>query len=255
MNVSSPRSGRLWTLVLAVLLGLGSPLFAQLQFSMRLDDGGNQSARTINVGDTITLSVYATVSGTDGIDNEALQFAYGSILNNGGTITGAALGNFQLNSPFAANGSSAGTTSGLTIGPSSGTTPSSAYIQARSSGFETSATSGTRVGQNTEFLLGTVTFTVSSLTAGDSTAFDFFSPTFTGLQRSSLFKSDGTVKNEINGTVGPKRIPVPLTSPPASPLRPATPRFTGRAGRGVERKPRRGQPISWGRRISPTSTA
>lgn len=210
MQASSPRSSRLWMLVFAVLLGLGSPLFAQLQYQMRLDDGGNQSARTINVGDTITLSVYATVSGTDGIDNEALQFAYGSILNNGGTLTGGTLGTFQLSSAFAANGSSAGTTSGMTIGPSSGATPSSAYIQARSSGFETSATSGTRVGQNTQFLLGTVTFTVSSLTAGDSTAFDFFSPTFTGLQRSSLFNSDGTVKNEINGTVGPKRDPGPL---------------------------------------------
>src|SRR5436190_2031462 len=84
MHVSALRSSRRWILLFALLLGLSTPLFAQLQFSMRLDDGGNQTTRTVNVGDTITLSVYATVSGTDGLDNEALQFAYGSILNNGG---------------------------------------------------------------------------------------------------------------------------------------------------------------------------
>ena len=84
-------------LVLAILLGLGSPLFAQLQYQMRLDDGGNQSARTLNVGDTITLSVYAVVSGTDGMTDEALQFAYGSILNTvAGSLKGN-LGTFQLN--------------------------------------------------------------------------------------------------------------------------------------------------------------
>jgi autotransporter-associated beta strand protein len=200
-------------LIFTALLGLSTPLFAQLQYQMRLDDGGNQSTRTLNVGDTVTLSVYAVVSGTDGVANEALQFSYGSILNTtAGTLKGN-LGTFQLNgdplsgSGFAANGSSAGTGfadgSGhiMSIGPASGNTPNADYIQARSS---TMRTDGTRVGENTEFLLGTVTFTVDAATLSASTtssSFNFIAPTFTALQRNSLFKSDDVVKNELNGTV------------------------------------------------------
>jgi fibronectin-binding autotransporter adhesin len=216
MRVSSPRPSPRWLLLLTVLLGLSTPLFAQLQYQMRLNDGGNQSTRTLNVGDTITLSVYAVVSGTDGIANEALQFSYGSILNTtAGSLKGN-LGTFQLNGDplmgtgFAANGSSAGTgfTDGsghvMSIGPSSGTTPSSDYIQARASSFQSDQTIGTRVGQNTEFLLGTVTFTVDAATLSASTtssSFNFLAPTFVSLQRNSLFKSDDVVKNELNGTV------------------------------------------------------
>lgn len=220
MKSATPFSSLRWMLIFALVLGLSTPLFAQLQYSMRLDDGGNQSTRTINVGDTITLSVYGTVTGTDGIANEALQFSYGSILNTvAGSLKGN-LGTFQLNgtlnSDFDANGSSAGTRnldgSGhyMSIG-GTGTTPNVNYIQARADTFQT----GTRInGQSSEFLLGTVTFTVDAATlnaATTSSTFNFIAPTFTSLQRNSLFKADDAAKNEINGTVTTNPVGVTFT--------------------------------------------
>lgn len=219
MKSTTPLSSHPWRLVLALLLACSTQLFAQLQYSMRLDDGGNQTTRTINVGDTITLSVYATVSGTDGLPNEALQFSYGSVLNTvAGSLKGN-LGTFQLNgalnSDFDANGSSVGTRnldgSGhfMSIG-GTGTTPNANYIQARADTFQT----GTRIGQNSEFLLGTVSFTVDAATlsaATTSSSFNFIAPTFVGLQRSSLFKSDDVTKNEINGTVTTNPVGVTFT--------------------------------------------
>src|SRR4051794_37036656 len=88
--------------LLLLALSCALPMQAQsLTYDVRLSDGGNTKARTVSVGDVLTLQVYAVVTGTDSLNNEGLQFAWGSVLSTGtGTSAGGNLSSLTLASPF-----------------------------------------------------------------------------------------------------------------------------------------------------------
>lgn len=203
----------LWSYAAVFLLFalcLALPLRAQtLTYDVRLGDGGNTKARTVNVGDVLTLQVYGVVTGVDTLNNEGLQFAWGSALSTrsvGGTSAAGNLSNFTLNSPFNGASSQSGTVQDLNgdgfsdIGSTS-TSQNGDYIFARSNSM---TTNGTRIGADQEeFLLGTMTYTVTTAGDNSTTAINFLKGVFTPVnQRNSLFQVDGLNRNDLNATIG-----------------------------------------------------
>src|SRR5215213_7093398 len=156
---------------LALLVALApTPARAQLTFDLRLSDGGNVKARTVAVGDVLTLQIYAVVTGIDTLNNEGFQFGWGSVLGTtSGTSAGGNLSIATLTSPFNGPGSQTGTavdlnSDGFLDLGSNSSSQNANFFQARAG---TLQTGGTRIGANQEeFLLGTVTYTVTA--AGDS---------------------------------------------------------------------------------------
>jgi hypothetical protein len=194
--------------LILLAIGLALPARAQsLTYDVRLGDGGNTKARTVSVGDVLTLQVFAVVTGTDGLNNEGMQFGWGSALSTGsGTSAGGNLSSLTLAGPFNGASSQSGTVQDLNgdgfadVGSTSNS-QNTDFIFARSN---TLNTTGTRVGADQEeFLLGTMTYTVTAAGDNTTTGINFQKGIFTPVnQRNSLFQVDGQNKNDLNASIG-----------------------------------------------------
>ncbi len=205
------RKGGVLALAFLLALALARPDVSRAQsltLDLRLSDGGNAKARTVAVGDVLTLQLYGTVTGLDGLNNEGLQFVWGSILGTGssGTAVGGNLSTTSLTAPFNAAGSQTGAvvdlnSDGFADVGSNSTAQNTNFIQARSG---TMTTNGTRIGTDQEeFLLGTLTYTVTQANVNTtSTDVNFRITDFTPVnERIALFQADGANKNELNATI------------------------------------------------------
>jgi hypothetical protein len=121
----------------------------------------DQKAVTAAPGDVVTFQLFATVTGTNGVDDEGIQAINGSIRSS----TGGLLGNTSstLIAPFNQSGSSAGATIDV---DSDGDLDVSGPNQALAGSFynprsAAMTTDGTRSGESETFLLSGGTFTVT----------------------------------------------------------------------------------------------
>jgi hypothetical protein len=236
-SILSPgKSSIILTVAAAVAAGaLNNQASAALTYDLRaISATGNAvvaDQKTVNnarVGDVITFSLYAAVTGADGTVNTDGYFnSYFSILTSGGTnIVG------NLGGTFAGNTA----TSGVTLDPvfnstalagafgtdvnsdgkgtdvgSISTTASSAYIKPRSSAMNTNGspiTTGFGLsGTGQEFLLGTIKLTIVSVAdtgVVSPLTVNFVKPTqnnIGGITNAATWQEDGVGKTAATGTV------------------------------------------------------
>src|SRR5947209_5480065 len=92
-----PRKTRPLILATTVLsLLAGSAVADSLTYQLQIEGGGNLTQRTLNVGETVTIDIYAVVVGTSASSN-GFQYGYGSVTNGSsgamyGNITSSMLG-------------------------------------------------------------------------------------------------------------------------------------------------------------------
>jgi hypothetical protein len=119
-------------------------------------------AVTVAQGDVVSYDIFATVTGTNGVDDEGFQAINGAIRSS----TGGLLGNLSnsLVAPFNGNGSSAGAAidvdsdGDLDISGPNQALAGSYFNPRNSAGF---STDGVRVGEGETFKIATGTFTVT----------------------------------------------------------------------------------------------
>jgi len=201
----------------AVSTALAAPAKASLSISLQRTG----STGPVNAGDTLTLNVVATVTGSDGTSNEWLQSVFGSIMSTPGangpvgdfsTFTAAAPfnGTVQIGTVQDLNG-----LPGLDVG-SIDKASSSAYIQARASSMTQGAAAS---GDVQTFTVGSVTFHVNSAGSGGSTSLVWVPRTGTNDVASNvaaLWREDGVDntanKNPTNSSYS--GVPLTITSTP-----------------------------------------
>jgi hypothetical protein len=183
---------------------------AGLNYDLRVN--GGKVVFVTNVGQTITLDLYAQVTGATGNGAaEGYQEGFGSVLSSaGGNITGSLSSSFVA--PFNAPGAQAGlqqtldADSDLDLG-SNATAHSTDFFFARAASMQT--TGGTAITDGTEFKIASFTFTVQTVGSfGDLTpiSINFQVPNFSnGLDIEALWQQDGQVmdSNGLNGGVQP----------------------------------------------------
>jgi hypothetical protein len=182
----SLREMRRAALVAVASLTLASAAKASMIIDVRPASGSN---RTIEVAqnDVVNLKIYAVVTGANAVDDEAFTSAYVKLASSNGGL----LGNFSAASVDPAF-------QGLSFTPGVptdqdadtdldlGGTTNASYMFARS---PNPNVNGTRVGADSEeFLLGTVSFTVTG--ASGSTSLFAVKPS-TGIAAPATFVNDG----------------------------------------------------------------
>jgi hypothetical protein len=156
-------------------------------------------------GDTVTLSLFGRVAGTNSLNDEGLTSAHGSILS-----AGALLGNLQGGAvaPFADSGSQNGSVQDLDndgdldigVTPNGGT-PATGYFLARASAL---VTNGNILDANSEeFKIGEFTFTY---TGGGAETFVNFARRANAaggnITTAGVWSVDGAAKNPVNDAFG-----------------------------------------------------
>ncbi|HVX84128.1 MAG TPA: PEP-CTERM sorting domain-containing protein [Phycisphaerae bacterium] len=160
--------------------------------------GGSNTAKSIQVqaGDVIGFNIFATMS-TGTSSNDGFQSGVANLLS-----TGPILGNLTQtnNATFATGAFSSGTqhdidgdgdtdVGGLTNPPSNTDATAIQYLAA-------SSVAGNNI------LIGSGTFTVTSLGAGGSTTINLSLGTSTALNKNPLWTENGSTFNASNGTIG-----------------------------------------------------
>jgi hypothetical protein len=178
--------------------------------------GGTPKSITVTAGQVINLEVYGVVTGAAGnaTADEGLQSFQGSFVS---TLTGAgsAVGNFSTftaSSPFNAP-SQAGklqdlnSQAGIDVGSFNAVVPDDVksvatdYVAGRSAAMTNGAT------VNPEFLLGTLTWTVTNVVANGQTTLNFVPRLASAtpgapLNTGAAWREDGANKNPTSGTFG-----------------------------------------------------
>ncbi|HEV7401990.1 MAG TPA: PEP-CTERM sorting domain-containing protein [Chthoniobacteraceae bacterium] len=183
---------------------------AGLTYDLRVN--GGKVAYVTNVGQVITLDLYAQVTGATGNGAaEGFQDGFGSVLSSaGGNITGNLASSFVT--PFNGTGSQPGMQqtldgdSDLDLGSNS-TVHSTEFFFARATSMQT--TGGTAITDGTEFKIASFSFTVQ--TVGSFADFspisiNFQVPLFSNnLDIEALWQQDGLAmsSNGLNGGVQP----------------------------------------------------
>jgi len=136
---------------------------------------GGKTVNITSVGQVVNLDVWAIVTGSDSTaTNDAFQWAHGSFLSS--DVSGGAAGGTlaaSVASPFDATASSNGTQKDLDgdgdldVGSNDNTQPNGFFV-ARAGGLQ-----GGSDPAPAKFLIGTVSFTVTSLKSGTSTRINF----------------------------------------------------------------------------------
>ncbi|WP_428937492.1 MYXO-CTERM sorting domain-containing protein [Fontivita pretiosa] len=220
------RGMRKALLVGAAAAGLAGASAAQaaLVLDLRLAGAGPGAGKSavVNPGDVVQLQLYGVVTGTNGVDDEAMHNAYAALRSS----TGGALGDFapgQVHDPFRTGAFSGGTAvdvdgdGDLDIGregAASTATPTLLFARADPGVVGTFGVNGERVTLGTstdaeQFLLATINFTVSpAALPGQTTELRAIRPNITGIFQASLYRQDGVSVSGQN-TVGGD--PVTLT--------------------------------------------
>jgi hypothetical protein len=161
-------------------------------------------------GDVVTFEIFATVTGTNGVDDEGLQGINGAIRSSTGGYRGHLQG--QLVAPFNGLSSSVGTTIDVDSDGDldvSGPNPELAggYWNPRNvTGY---STDGTRVGEGETFLIGRATFTPdpAAFQWGETTEINFFQHrTSTG--GNSIAFGTFLIDNNAGGPRNPTNTPI-----------------------------------------------
>jgi len=177
--------------------------------------GGLKEVAVAGNGDTVTLTLFARVSGTNGTNDETIQSVHGSVITSGsllGNLAGGGFGNFATGS-----GAQAGSVQDLDadgdldigVAPNGGT-PTTGYFVARSNVQE----NGTTLDANSEEIaVGQFTFTVTNATGETFANFVRRANASGGnITTSGVWAVDGAVKNPTFDTLGsgsPVHIVVP----------------------------------------------
>jgi hypothetical protein len=192
----------------SVLGGFG---IAQGSLTLNLvQDGTNATSVSATPGQTITLDVIGTVTGTNGSADEGLQSVDGGILSSkAGFVTfndqTSATPSFVAQSPFTSTvqqGVNQSFNGGDMLGTTQGGTSTNA-VQARSGGMTIGATA-----DSASFLLAKVTFTVAAGATGSTTVsfVPYTSSTGAGSKLGGTWQQDngapltGATGTELSGT-------------------------------------------------------
>ena len=195
----------------AMLLCALSSAQAALVYDIRFDDSDTSGGYVSVPGQTVTLDLFARVTG---IDNsmaavEGFQEGYGSIM---ATLTGDISGSISstLAAPFQASGSQGGHANNLDgdsvldIG-SNQTVQNSDFIFARATQIQSTGGTPTLAGDGMEFKLATITFTLGTgdqpFTYGSTLHIGFALPNFTSLTSvTALWMEDGVYQVSSMGS-------------------------------------------------------
>lgn len=169
--------------------------------------GGGKSAVVTTVGAVLNLQVWATITGQNNdATQDALQDVDGSFIATG-TTAQAVGGNLAAANvaQFSANGAQPGTSQDLNgdgnkdVGGTDPTQTAGFFI-ARS-GSPQFSTDGTVVGGSLEFLVGTLTYTVTNLHQGGETDINFVPRDIAPpIAFAADWAEDGAAKNNVTGT-------------------------------------------------------
>jgi hypothetical protein len=171
----------------AALLAVASSAQASMIIDLRPVGGGSRVIPVV-ASQVVNLEVYAIVSGANATDDEAFTNAFVKLSSGNGGL----LGNFSpatIAPAFQGTGFTPGvpTDQDLDTDLDLGGTTNASYMFARS---PTANIQGTRTGgDNEEFLLGTVQFTVSALAASGQTDLFPVKPA-TGISPPAAFTND-----------------------------------------------------------------
>lgn len=211
------------SIVAAVALGATASVQAALVIDVRVANAADAKNITVAPGDVVTLNVYAVVTGANATADDGVQSLYGSFLSTqtgGGSATGD-FSTFTAAAPFTANTQPGRVQDlngqpGLDVGSPNASAPvSTDYVWARAAAVHIGATA------NPEFLVGTLTWTVTDAVGGGATSLNFdprSNTNGTPLFAAAAWREDGVNKSPTAaGTSFAAGLPVHVTVPePAS---------------------------------------
>jgi hypothetical protein len=164
---------------------------------------GGKTASVTSVGQVVSLNVYATVTGKDSTgSNDGFQSLAGSFLSTLSS-SGAVRGNLTASNVSPFNGSSAQAGKRQDLNSDSdidvGTNSTKSFTDAFNARDDSLDYSGTVSDASQQFLIATLTFTVTNLSSGQATSINF-RPWNNAVSPFAVWSEDKAGRSEFNGS-------------------------------------------------------